>query len=1089
MQLSQNYRAKINWKSTEPADMEENRNKINSRGYLSGCCLVFIALLSNILPGFSQVLPFTQAKWITTGYAEDTVQVACPVFKKGFELSGTLKSATLSVTALGLYEARLNGKKVGKDYFTPGFTNYNKRLQYQEYDVTGLVQGKNELRVTVGEGWYRGVFRGAKVSDNYGSSAGLLLELTIVYVDGRKEKIVSNGSWSCAAGPIRYSAFYDGELYDAAYIPACWSAVKVLQVDRDVLVPSAAPAVRAQEEFKPAGIFKTPAGEWVVDFGQNLAGFVRLKIRGKNGDTVRLFHAEVLDQAGNFYTGNLREARAMDSYVLSGNGLEVFEPHFTYHGFRYVKVEGFNVLDAELTAVALYSDLKKTGSFSCSDSLINRLQKNIEWSMNSNFMDIPTDCPQRSERLGWLGDAQVFAPTASFLRDTRSFYSKWLKDVASEQGKNGGLPVYVPTVAPFKANQYGVAGWGDAAVMIPWTVYSVYNDTTVLRAQYGSMKAWVDYVTSQSPGGLWKARGYGDWYAPGDSTSIPYIDQCFYAHSLELMLRTAKVLNKTADIPIYEKLLLEVKSAFLDTYVSKKVANTDTQTAYVLALAFELLPEEMRAGAAAKLVALIGKNGDHLATGFLGTPHLLQVLSDYGYSDVAYKLLNQQSYPSWLYPVKMGATTIWEKWDGIDAAGTVQASSYNHYAYGAVGSWLYEYVAGIRCAAPGYSKIIIRPLIGGGLSWAKGVYLSDYGRIVSEWKIKKDKVLMKVEIPAGTTAAVVVPGRRTVSVGAGKYTFTGSVPVKSHAVSFAGHQDWNFTLPLSAVLVNEQVHYPAVKKLLVISDVEGEFEVLRDLLIHNKVIDAQYNWTFGKGHLVVAGDLFDRGEQVEEVLWLLYKLEGSAKLAGGYVHTLLGNHDIMNLAGDFRYVQPQYFAEAKASGLDYKSLYSPDTELGRWLRTKNVVEQLGETLFAHAGFSPEVMALNLSLEELNKRCRQYYGVAKKDLPDRVKVLFGKDAPFWYRGYFMPPQVGIGVVDHALEMYGANLIVVGHTIVKNRVAFYYSSKVLGVDVDAHTGKRAGALFLAGKWYSVDGTGKKVRLFYHPDNDAINEKDIL
>ena len=721
-----------------------------------------------------------KAAFISPAYTEDTDKRACPVFLKAFSSRNKLKSAILSITALGLYEATLNGKRIGDAYFTPGFTNYDKRLQYQRYDVTRMVKVHNKFEVTVGEGWYRGVFRGAKKRDNYGSEAGLLSQLELVYKDGSRDTIASDQSWSCMPGPIRYSELYDGEMFDAGFAGPSPAPVKLLKYSKALLVPTACEPVRKHERFLPRRIFKTPLGEQIADFGQNLAGWVNLKIKGGKGDSVRIYHAEVLDQAGNFYTGNLRAAKATDTYILAGNKPETFEPHFTYHGFRYIKIElfhdgrwGIPSCKWEATAIALYTDLKKTGTFTCSNKLINRLQKNIEWSLNSNFFDIPTDCPQRSERLGWTGDAEVFAATASFLRNTKNFYSKWLKDLASEQGENGGLPKSIPWVHPYESLAGGIAGWGDAATIIPWTVYQVYGDTTILRKQYASMKGWVDYIQGRSAGCLWHDDGFGDWYAPGPKTDSAFVDQCFWACSTALLIKAATVLQKKEDVRHYSTLLNAIKDAFLKKYLAADgLLTSNTQTACVLALQFNLIPENLKQKVIDRLVTLIHENKDHLATGFLGTPYLLQVLCDNGQSGLAYTLIGQQSFPSWLYPVTMGATTIWEKWDGIKPDGAPQATSYNHYAYGAVGNWLYQYIAGIRPASPGYKEIIIKPVISGGLTWAKAVYKCAYGQIRSEWKVKNGVLTMHVLIPPRTTATIFVPGKRGIKVGAGHYSYS-----------------------------------------------------------------------------------------------------------------------------------------------------------------------------------------------------------------------------------------------------------------------------------------------------------------------------
>jgi alpha-L-rhamnosidase len=713
------------------------------------------------VPGFSQ------ASWITVPWAEDSLH-PCPAFGRSFHLDKPIARATLWITAHGLYEARINGQRVGNGYFTPGWTSYNKRLQYQEYDVTKLVGQENEVAVTVADGWWRGIFGEDMQNNQYGKDAGLLFRLTLAYTDGSSEEINSDSGWEVTTGPVRYADFYQGEIIDHRIGNTGWNTVRVGDWPKGVLVPTAAPPVTRHERFPPRRIFVSPRGEQLIDFGQNLAGFVQIKVRGRAGDTIRIFHAEALDKDGNFYTGNLRDARAEDIYILQGGRTETFEPHFTYHGFRYIKIEGYSapIQAKNFTAIALYSDLKKTGSFRCSDPLINQLQQNIVWSQKSNLMDIPTDCPQRSERLGWAGDAQMICRTAAFNWEVDSFFSKWLADLAVDQNNSGALPVTVPAMD--RPNTYGVAGWGDAATIVPWALYQFYGDSLLLARQYPSMRAWVEYIRSVSPNLLWRNRGYGDWYAPGPKTRLPLIDECYFACSTSLLARSAKVLGRDSDYFLYTGLLSDIKTAFVKTYGD----SLNTQTACVLALQFDLLPDTLQKKTVERLVELIHENDDHLATGFLGTPYLLFVLSENGYLDLAYRVLGQKTIPSWLYPVTKGATTIWEKWDAIRSDGSFDTCSLNHYAYGAVGQWLYETVAGIRAGAPGYKKIIIQPHPGGGLTWVKASYQCRYGRIVSAWKIKQHRLDMKVAIPAGTTATVCIPGKAPIDVKAGKYRFT-----------------------------------------------------------------------------------------------------------------------------------------------------------------------------------------------------------------------------------------------------------------------------------------------------------------------------
>jgi len=734
----------------------------------------FILILLGLPHLFAQSVTWSnKVQWISPGYEEDTLLRPCPIFKKEHPISKAIRSATVYITALGVYEAHINAQRVGNAYFTPGWTSYDKRIQYQEYDVKDLLKkGNNTITVTLGEGWYRGAFGGFMERDNYGKTAALLFQLNITYTDGTQEQILSDNSWLSTTGPILHSDIYGGELYDARIQTTQWQGVQILTAPVALLVPTTCEPVQKQTALKPQRVFTAPNGEQIIDFGQNLAGWVRCVVHGKPGDTIRIAHAEMLDKAGNFYTGNLREALATDTYILKGTKEEILEPHFTWHGFRYAKLEGYKANTTDFRAIPLHSALATTGAFSCSNPQLNQLQHNIEWSMKGNFLDIPTDCPQRSERLGWTGDAQVFFRTAAFNMHVQHFFAKWLQDLAADQRSDGSVPNIIPNLYRKLGRRSGVAGWGDAATIIPWGLYWVYGDTATLRDQYPSMKAWVNYITSVSKNDLWKANGYGDWYAPGDSTSLPYIDQCFWAHSTQLLINTANILGYTQDAEQYAALLQRIKTAFLTNYIDAETkAITNTQTAYVLALQLNMLPDSLQPKAASKLDSLVKANNNHLATGFLGTPYLLHTLSNYGYINTAFNLLNQDTYPSWLYAVKMGATTIWEKWDAVKPDSTVQATSYNHYAYGAVGDWLYRVIAGIDAAAPGYKKITIRPHPGGGLTWVKASYKCPYGKIVSDWKLENGTLKMYVEIPSGTTATVYVPGREPVEVTAGNYNY------------------------------------------------------------------------------------------------------------------------------------------------------------------------------------------------------------------------------------------------------------------------------------------------------------------------------
>ncbi len=723
-----------------------------------------------------------KARWIEPGYAEDTLMRPSPLMRKEFTLKGKVARATAYITAHGIYEAELNGQRIGDALLTPGWTSYGKRLQYQAYDVTDLLKsGPNAIGVMLGSGWYRGNIGFRNSINFYGKDIALLCQIDITYSDGAVESIISDGSWKSSTGAVRYSEIYHGEIYDArlekkgwtlpGYDDAAWDGVKTAAHDMDVLIATRNEPVKKHETFVPVKILQTPEGDQVIDFGQNLVGWVRMKVTGNAGDSVILSHAEVLDREGNFYTANLRAAKARDTYILKGGGEEFFEPRFTWHGFRYLKVEGYpgKLRPENFTAVAIYSAMKPTGSFMTSDSLINRLQHNIQWGQKGNFLDVPTDCPQRDERLGWTGDAQAFSRTAAFNMNVNSFFAKWLKDVEADQVE-GKVPHVVPNIlGPGSVNS---TGWSDVATITPWNMYLVYGDRKLLEQQYGSMKVYVESIRSTARDDLWNSGfHYGDWlfYRPDDDnsgiaavTDKYLIAQCFYAHSVQLLINAAKVLGMTEDAAAYSTLLGRIKEAFMREYVTPNGRLVSgTQTAYVLALNFDMLPEALREQAAGRLVANIKSYG-HLTTGFLGTPYLCHVLSRFGHTDLAYDLLLRKKYPSWLYPVTMGATTIWERWDGQKPDGTFQnpgMNSFNHYAYGAIGDWMYRVVAGVdtREEGVGYKQSIIKPHIGGGLTHVSASLETYYGKLSSAWKVIGDDLVMDIEIPANTTATVYIP--------------------------------------------------------------------------------------------------------------------------------------------------------------------------------------------------------------------------------------------------------------------------------------------------------------------------------------------
>jgi alpha-L-rhamnosidase len=734
------------------------------------------------------------AQWIEPDLQEDpSVPQPSPMLRRAFPLRGTIRSARVYVTSHGLYELSINGKRVGDDVLTPGWTSYATRLQYQTYDVTGLVRrGDNVLGALLGSGWYRGQIGFQKHRNHYGDRLALLAQLEVRYADGKGETIGTDGQWKAATGPIQLSEIYGGETYDArlakagwdapGFDDASWKGVRLANHSKDTLIAPEGPPVRRIEELTPVKILTSPSGQTIVDMGQNMVGWVRLSVSGPAGTTVTLRHAEVLDQKGNFYTENLRAAAQQVAYTLKGGGTEVYEPRFTFQGFRYVLVEGFPgtlALD-HLKGIVVHSAMAPASEFSTSNSLINQLQHNIRWGQKGNFVDVPTDCPQRDERLGWTGDAQAFSRTAAFNMNVAGFFTKWLKDVAADQLESGAVPHVVPDVLTRPERpQAASAGWADAAVIIPWNLYLSYGDRRVLETQYPSMVKWVEYMRTRAGDDyLWTEDfTFGDWLAfattrsdyPGATTGKDLIATAFFAHSTDLLARTATVLGKADDRARYEALLEKIKAAFVKEFVTPEGrVGENTQTAYVLALQFDLLPKDLRPRAAERLAADV-RERKHLTTGFLGTPYLLHVLGEYGYLDVAYMLLQRKEYPSWLYPVTKGATTIWERWDGIKADGSFQdagMNSFNHYAYGAVGEWMYRVMAGLEIdeAMPGYKRIVIAPHPGGDFTEVNASHDTPYGRARSHWTKTAQGFELHVEIPANTTATVRLPRAKLESV-------------------------------------------------------------------------------------------------------------------------------------------------------------------------------------------------------------------------------------------------------------------------------------------------------------------------------------
>jgi len=739
---------------------------------------------------FETALEKWQAPFIQ---ADDAPGESCAkIFRREITLRKPVQSARVYATALGLYDLQINGRAVTDTCFNPGWSAYQKRVLYQTFDPTPyLSNGKNTLEATVAPGWYKGDLGFVQSRNLYGDKMAFAAQIDITYTDGSAETILTDESWQFADSPIVYTEIYHGETYDARREnPTHWQPATLMPAPAFAVEPFDGVPVRRQEVFAPIAFFTTPKGERVLDFGQNLTGWVAFHVSGNAGDQVILRHAEALDSEGNFYTDNLRHARCTDTYILGGGSEKIYQPRFTFHGFRYVALDAYpgDIDPARFEAVALYSDMEKTGDFECSEPLINQLQKNITWGLRGNFLDIPTDCPQRDERMGWTGDAQVFIPTAAYLYDVRVFFKKWLRDLALEQYPDGGVPYVVPDIIrldPKLDFEHSSCGWGDAAVIVPWALYQAYGDARLLANQYASMRGWVEYIRARANNNLWNTGyHYADWVAldakEGSCHGATPTDLCataYYAYSTSLLAKAAAALGNDADAVKYRSLHADIVQAYQQEFFTPtgRLA-AHTQTAHILSLVFDLTPDAFISRTIGTLVQLIADNGGHLVTGFLGTPHFCHALSQNNRLAEAYALLQREEYPSWLYQVKAGATTIWEHMDGIKPDGTLwsaEMNSFNHYAYGAIGDWLYTVVAGITPTEPGYKRIKIAPQPGGTLTHARATLRTPYGTLESAWEIKDEKFSLRVIIPPNTTAEVRLPNGEVHTVGSGTYVYAG----------------------------------------------------------------------------------------------------------------------------------------------------------------------------------------------------------------------------------------------------------------------------------------------------------------------------
>ncbi len=742
-----------------------------------------------------------KAQWIGRKPRGDNTQLQpSPYLRRAFATTGAnIRQARLHLSARGLVEAYINGHRVGDDHFVPGWTDYHQRIQYRTYDVTALVQrGDNVLGAVLADGWYAGhIHRGFRV---YGPFPMLLAQLEIEDERGRRQTIATDETWQWAEGPIRSASLFMGETYDATRdlgdwcVPGfdasatMWQVVDVVEpCDAKLLAAAPGPPVRRIMEIRPVAVTEPKPGVFIFDLGQNMVGWCRLYVKGQAGRTITLRHAEVLEPDGMLYTTNLRTARQTDQYTLKGaaNGdREVYEPRFTFHGFRYVEVTGLD-LPADLppgrkpdletiTGVVLHSDMPVTGRFECSDPRINQLQSNIVWGQRGNFLEVPTDCPQRDERMGWTGDAQVFMPTACFNMDVAAFFTKWLDDVADAQLPNGAFTNYCPNGPNIES--IGAAAWGDAGVICPWRMWEHYADRRALEKMYPRMARWIEFCRIHSSDLVRPDIGYfGDWLSIEAPTAHDLINTAYFAHSTKLMADIAAVLDKARDARKYQRLFERIRRAFQREFVTRSGrVSGESQTAFVLALAFDLLEPAHRDVAARMLTADIDRRKGHLSTGFVGVRDLQPTLTDVGRGDVAWRLMHQTSFPSWLYAVTHGATTIWERWDGWTHDRGFQnpgMNSFNHYAYGCVGQWLYQSVAGIApdprpstgpdANVAGYQRVIVRPLVDPSpkdpVTWVKASYESLHGLIETHWRRDGEQLRLDVRIPANAAATLILP--------------------------------------------------------------------------------------------------------------------------------------------------------------------------------------------------------------------------------------------------------------------------------------------------------------------------------------------
>ncbi|WP_127503349.1 family 78 glycoside hydrolase catalytic domain [Actinoplanes solisilvae] len=715
-----------------------------------------------------------------------------PVLAGVIELPAGIVKARLYATAHGLYTAELNGHRVGDEQLAPGWTAYQHRLRYRTHDVTALLaEGVNRLEVQLGNGWFRGYLGFRNQHSLYGDRLALLAQLEVETADGTVRTLATDGNWTAREGTIVDDDLYNGQTTDLRRNEGSETPVDELDADKTLLVAPDGPPVRITEVLPAVEVFTSPSGKTLVDFGQNLVGWVRLTVKGNRDDKIVVRHAEVLED-GELGTRPLRAAKATDEWILDGPEKRVLEPSLTFHGFRYAEVTGVDGLNKEdIEAVVVGSDLRRTGWFESSNELLDRFHENVVWGMRGNFVDVPTDCPQRDERLGWTGDIQVFSPTASFLFDSAGFLTNWLADLASEQQKDGSVPYVIPDV--IRQPGQATAAWGDAATIVPWVLYQRTGDRGLLERQLPSMRGWVDKMAALAGPDLLWAGGFqfGDWLDPTAPPEDPFrakadpdvIATAHLARSAEVVAQAALAIGDGAVAREYGELARRVREAFAREYVTEggRVLS-DAPTAYALALQWALLPTaEQREHAGRRLADLVRVAGFRISTGFVGTPLMTDALTDAGEPELAYRLLLQTGVPSWLYPVTMGATTVWERWDSMLPDGSInpgQMTSFNHYALGAVADWMHRRVAGLAPAEPGYRRIEVRPLPTGELTFAKARHLTPYGEASVSWRRSEGELRLDVTVPVGTTATVHLAGEE-IGVGPGSHSWVVPDPARS----------------------------------------------------------------------------------------------------------------------------------------------------------------------------------------------------------------------------------------------------------------------------------------------------------------------